>query len=123
MNVTPLIDVLLLLLIIFMIITPNDPHGLNALIPQSKEKSGPTADAPIALQIMQAPKGPPSLAINQQKLEWAELENRLLGIYKSRPDGVLFVKGDADVDFEYVAEAIDLAHSANVRRVGLIPAD
>ena len=122
MNVTPLIDVLLVLLIIFMIITPNDPHGLNTVIPQPKGKSE-AVDAPIVLQIMQTPKGPPSLAINQQKIEWAELKDRLLGIYKFRPDGVLFVKGDADVDFEYVAQAIDLANSANVHRVGLIPAD
>ena len=52
---------------------------------------------------------------------WGELSARLLEIYKSRPDGVLFVKGDSEVDFEYGAEAIDTAHNANVKRVGLIP--
>jgi biopolymer transport protein ExbD len=121
MNVTPLIDVLLVLLIIFMIITPNDPHGLNTAIPQPQQGKTISPDTPIVLQISQSPNGSALLAINHQKVEWAELENRLLGIYKSRSDGVLFVKGDADVDFELVADAIDVAHSANVRRVGLIP--
>jgi len=122
MNVTPLIDVLLVLLIIFMIITPNDPHGLTTAIPQPQGKTA-SPDTPIVLQISQDWKGTPLIAINHQELAWAELENRLVSIYKSRPDGVLFVKGEADVDFEYIADAIDIAHGANVRRVGLIPAD
>ena len=123
MNVTPLIDVLLVLLIIFMIITPNDPHGLNTVIPQRPQGKTISPDTPIVLQISQSPNGSALLAINHQKIEWAELENRLLSIYKSRPGGVLFVKGDADVDFELVAQAIDVAYGANVRRIGLIPSD
>lgn len=120
MNVTPLIDILLVLLIIFMIITPNDPHGLTTSIPQPQGKSA-AKDTPIVLEISQAKNGQSTIALNQQKLGWKDLHDRLLAIYKFRPDGVLFVKGDADVDFEYVAEAIDVAYSVNVRRVGLIP--
>jgi biopolymer transport protein TolR len=73
------------------------------------------------LQLTQAKNGAPFLSINRQQVVWAELQSRLLEIYKSRHDGVLFIKGDADVDFEYVAEALDTAHNANVKRVGLIP--
>ena len=120
MNVTPLIDVLLVLLIIFMIITPMDPHGLYTAVPQEHGKSS-ERENPIILQLIQVKNGAPSLAINHEKVLWAELKKTLLEIYKSRPNGVLFIKGDADLDFEYVAEAIDTAHSANVSRVGLIP--
>lgn len=120
MNVTPLIDVLLVLLVIFMIITPMDPHGLYTAVPQKDGTAAPT-DAPIVLQVIQVKNAAPELSINKQPVVWAELSARLLEIYKSRPDGVLFIKGDSDVDFEYVAEAIDTAHNANVKRVGLIP--
>jgi biopolymer transport protein TolR len=108
------------LLIIFMIITPMDPHGLYTAVPQEHGKPA-SDDTPIVLQLTQAKNGAPLLSINRQEVVWAELQSRLLEIYKSRPDGVLFIKGDADVDFEYVAEAIDTAHNVNVKRVGLIP--
>ena len=120
MNVTPLIDVLLVLLIIFMIITPMDPHGLFTGIPQQSGKPA-SPEIAIVLQLTQGKSEMPSLSINHQPLVWTDLRDRLVEIYKSRADGVLFIKGDSDVDFEYVAEAIDTAHSANVRRVGLIP--
>jgi len=120
MNVTPLIDVLLVLLIIFMIITRMDPHGLYTAVPQEHGRSQ-VDDTPIVLELKQVKDGAPLLSINRQQVVWAELASRLLEIYKSRHDGVLFINGDADVDFEYVAEAIDTAHNANVRRVGLIP--
>jgi biopolymer transport protein ExbD len=120
MNVTPMIDVLLVLIIIFMIITPMDPHGLYTAIPQDHGKAAPK-DTPIVLQLTQVEEAAPALSINQQKVVWADLKNALLAIYKSRPDGVLFIKGDAALDFEYVAEAIDTAHNANVKRVALIP--
>lgn len=120
MNVTPLIDVLLVLLIIFMIITPVEPRGLFANIPQPSGNAPPT-DSAIVLQLSQSSNGIPSLAINHQQLKWDRLRNRLLEIYKSRADGVLFIKGESDVEFEYVARAIDVAHGANITRVGLIP--
>lgn len=120
MNVTPLIDVLLVLLVIFMIITPMDPHGLFTDVPQQQGK-GAQPDAPIVLQLKQEKNGIPSISINQQALAWNELAGRLVDIYKSRADRVLFVKGDPDVEFDYVAQVIDTANGVNIRRVGLIP--
>lgn len=120
MNVTPLIDVLLVLLIIFMIITPTDPHGLFTEVPEQKGKDA-QVNVPIVLQLKQEKSGVPSLSINQQALAWADLRSRLIDIYKLRADRVLFVKGDPDVKFDYVAQVIDTAHGVNVRRVGLIP--
>ena len=120
MNVTPLIDVLLVLLVIFMIITSMDPHGLFTDVPQQKGKDGQPG-APIVLQLKQEKSGAPSISINRQALAWNDLRSRLIEIYKSRADRVLFVKGDPDVEFDYVAQVIDTAHGVNVRRVGLIP--
>lgn len=119
MNVTPLIDVLLVLLIIFMVLPQQ--RGLIADIPQPDGKAAPPPEAPVVLEITQSQNGTARLAINHQNLDWEQLRDRLLEIYKSRSDRVLFVKGDADVDFENVAEAIDIAHSAYIRRVGLLP--
>ncbi len=120
MNVTPLIDVLLVLLIIFMIITPTDPHGLFTEVPEQKGKDA-QVNVPIVLQLKQQKSGAPSISINQQALAWNDLHSRLIEIYKSRASRVLFVEGDPDVEFDYVAQVIDTAHGVNVRRVGLIP--
>jgi|tagenome__1003787_1003787.scaffolds.fasta_scaffold19322084_1 biopolymer transport protein TolR len=119
MNVTPLIDVLLVLLIISMIVSPISRGELTD-VPQQQAKTIPE-DTAVVLQVMQSKEGLPTLAINRQQLAWADLRDRLIAIYKFRADRVLFIKGDADVEFEHVARVIDTAHSADVRRVGLIP--
>jgi biopolymer transport protein TolR len=120
MNVVPLIDILLVLLIIFMVITPLTPSGLDALVPQPSPDQAQKQPEPdsrlVVVQVLQ--NG--TLKINQEDATWATLEPRLTEIFKTRAERVAFIKGDEKVVFEQVARAIDIMHSANIDKVGLI---
>lgn len=121
-NVTPLIDVLLVLLIIFMVILPEHKWGEKTLVPQpgteSSEKNPPP---PIVIQLKDMGESKrPALKLNQEEVSWDALEPRLAAAFKLRVDRVAFVKGDPEVDFEYVAQAVDITHHAGADRIGLM---
>jgi biopolymer transport protein ExbD len=120
---TPMIDILLVLLIIFMVIVPVTPKGLDALVPQppkNPEKTQPNQDRTIVVQVLYRPGAPPTYKINETDVTKAELLPRLTDIYANRAERVMFVKGDDDVNFAYVAEVIDIGKAANVDHIGLM---
>lgn len=126
-NITPLIDVLLTLIIVFMVVVSMDKEeGEKALIPQPDQKQTENIVQPrtVVIQVVWI-KGDqrPVVKLNQEEVRWEDLETRLATIYLKRAEKVVFVRGDSDVDFQYVADVIDLAHHAGVQRVGLLTAD
>jgi biopolymer transport protein ExbD len=122
-NITPMIDILLVLIIAFMVVVSmSQKKGLDAQIPQPAQKDSPPPPVrTIVIQIAwTGDKQTPSLKINDENVKWENLHDRLSDIFNRRAERVAFVKGDDDVDFEYVADAISIARSSGVERVGLL---
>lgn len=126
-NIVPLIDILLVLIIIFMVVTPLTPKGLDALVPQPPPPDQQQVDVDlrtVAIQLECANVRCTGvlLKINQQSVTWETLGPRLQDIFKTRAEKVAFVKGADDLEFSHVARAIDIAKGVGVDKIGLITA-
>jgi len=122
-NITPMIDILLVLMIVFMVaVTMSGEKRLQAEIPQpANSGQGEPAPTTIVVQLNWTGEDQaPSLKINEKSVTWQDLHDRLSDIFKQRAERIAFVKGDDDVAFQYVADAISIARDSGVERVGLL---
>ncbi|MCU0227650.1 MAG: biopolymer transporter ExbD [Bryobacterales bacterium] len=119
-NMTPLIDVLLVLLIIFMIITNEPPRGLESLVPQPPPPDMPPPDPNENRTVVIQIAADQSLKINEEPTDLNRMGPRLEEIFKTRAERVVFVKGDPSLEYRYVAAAIDIAKGAGIDKVGLM---
>ena len=120
-NVVPLIDILLVLIIIFMVITPQIPKGLDTLVPQPSKDQALNQDLQNQTVVVQV-NGNNKVKINNEDVTWEGLGPRMEEIFKERATKVAFVKGDKDVLFMEVARAIDIMRGAGIDKIGLITA-
>jgi biopolymer transport protein TolR len=120
-NITPMIDILLVLLIIFMVIVPSVPKGLEASLPQpAKRLKAIQPIDPIVVQVLGHPGASPTYRINDLEVEHAQLTAKLSEIFANRAERTMFVKSDDNVSFATIADVIDMGRAANAMHIGLM---
>ncbi len=119
-NVTPMIDVLMVLLIIFMVIVPSSRKALDVQLPDPNP--APTTSTPTSQIVLEVLPGG-QYTVNKQPVQGAALAQRLKEIYDPRPDKIIFIKGDPRVTYQDVVRAMDVARGAGVKVIGVPPKD
>ena len=115
---TPMIDILLVLIIIFMVITPLTPRGLGALLPQTPAPDAhpPSTPGDVVITV----EGDGTVHLNAERVDLARLHERLVRLFETRGNSVVFVLGGKDLYFRQIAEVIDIAKGAGIDRIGLM---
>jgi biopolymer transport protein ExbD len=118
-NVTPMIDVLLVLLIIFMLVVPMSRKAIDLQIPDPNDQTVSSTPPPAQIVLEVGPGG--TYSVNKQAVPKAELPKYLKELYDPRPEKIIFVKGDPKVKYEDVISAMDIARGAGVKVIGAVP--